>query len=377
MGVPAAEGPPALDAQLGMLVYSTPARGTGGRVRERYEDFAVAEVLAAGPPPGELPTFAVTKVGRNTIEVAEELGAAVGCRIKFWGLKDRRSLSTQFMQCAAPSAARVRREVRGNGWVARYVGLWDELEPQHFAGNAFSIRVAGLEGTRQDSMDAVAEALRSGRIANFFGYQRFGATNQNHLVGRCIVKRALGSPGCPGREELKSMPRRLRRLMVNAYQSYLFNLSLSRLIAEEGGLPPHSAVVHRVATRPFPRALEEPIPGAACPGRAVPSAPVPGYAYRSRGDPYSRALDEVMREEGVRPRDFYVDDMPEVSEEGSWRPAVVLGSARFREAGRGEVVVKLLLQRGSYATVVLRELMKPGDPQSSGLVGRAYQVISA
>ena len=362
---------PGLDAQLGMLVYSTAVEGLGGRVKDSCEDFIVSEILAARPSAGRLPTFVVYKVNRNTIDVAGELSAAVGCRIRFWGLKDKRSISAQFMQCAGVSGGRSRADIHGDGWIARYVGLWEELEPRHFAGNAFSIRIIGIErGSYGDSLHQMVSALQSGGIANFFGYQRFGAVNQNHVAGRCIVKKGLEgleSDRCPRRDELRSIPRRIRRLMVNAYQSYLFNASLSRVISEEGGLPRRSAIVHRVTMHPFPRALDEPIAGNASIEGTVPSAPVPGYAYRSRGDSYSRALDEIMREEGVTPRDFYVDDMPEVSEEGYWRPAVVLGRISVRSRGRDDIVLTLLLQRGSYATVVLRELMKPSDPVSSGL----------
>jgi tRNA(Glu) U13 pseudouridine synthase TruD len=356
--------PPELDSQLGMLAYSTPSGGCGGiSIRESPERFVVSEVLAGRPPEGPLPTFVVTKVNRNTIDVAEELGRRLGCRIKFWGLKDKRSISTQIMQCARPRAPGG--SVRGDGWVARPIGLWGELGPEHFAGNSFRISISarGPEGGRcQSALRAAGDSLASRTIANFFGYQRFGAVNQNHIIGRCLVKRA---EGCPRRDELRSIPARVRKLQVNAYQSYLFNLALSRVLLENGELPLRSSLSHRVVRKPFERALEEPIAGPADGVALVPSAPVPGYSYRSRGDAYSRALDEVMREEGISPRDFYVDDMQEVSAEGGWRPAVVLG--RLEARGDGELIrINMLLQRGSYATVVLREALKPEDPVASG-----------
>ncbi len=358
---------PKLDAQLGMLAYSTDFGGIGGRVKERLSDFVVSEVLSSRPPAGDLPTYVVQKANRNTIDVAEELERAIRCRVKFWGLKDRRSISTQFMQCTVPRS-RPTQAASGRGWSARLVGMWRELSSEHFAGNAFSIRIRG-SGIPAERLAEAAEALRSGAMANFFGYQRFGAANQNHLLGRCIVRRDRGE--CRGLVE--GMPRRVRRLAISAYQSYLFNLSISRVLMEEGGLPRRAAVVHRVVPRPFLRAMEEPMAAPAHLDSTVPSAPVPGYSYRSRGDAYSRALDEVMREEGVSPRDFYMDDAPNLSAEGGWRPAALLGEAR---AGRdGEL--KLLLQRGSYATVFLRELMKPEDPVGSGLARRRRQLTSA
>ncbi|MGC9191310.1 MAG: tRNA pseudouridine(13) synthase TruD [Conexivisphaera sp.] len=351
--------PPELDVQLGMLAYSTGARALPGSVKGRPEDFIVAEVLSERPGRGPVPTFTVTKIGRNTIDVAEELGRRLGCRIRFWGLKDRQAVTTQFMQCARAGPAV--ESLEGPGWRARLIGFWEELGPGHFAGNAFAIRVTGSHG---GPAEEISRALDSGMIANFFGYQRFGAVNQNQAVGRCIVKH--DPRACPDWRSLRSMPLRLRKLMVNAYQSYLFNMALSRLLVERGELPRRSAVSHRVVRRPFPRAIEEPRAEPADGVAAVPSAPVPGYSYRSRGDEYSGALNAVLRDEGVSSRDFYVDEMPEVSAEGSWRPAVIVGAMRHREDD-GATVLKMLLQRGSYATVVLRELLKPEDPVSSGL----------
>jgi tRNA pseudouridine13 synthase len=342
-----------------MLVYSTRAPGAGGVIKDRPEDFVVSEVLSEMPGAGGMRTFTVTKVDRNTLDVAEELGKRVGCRIKFWGMKDKRSISTQFMQCAGGGRA-TRSVISGRGWSATSVGLWDELGPAYFAGNAFRIRLRNFSG----AVEEVSDAVKSGGIANFFGYQRFGAVNQNHMIGRCIVMR--NAAGCPGRASLKSAPRRIRALLVNAYQSYLFNMALSRVLSTEGELPVRASVVHRLAERPFRRAMEEPLANPASYEGTVPSAPVPGYSYRARGDVYSRALDEVMAAEGVRPRDFYVDDMPEVSAEGGWRPAVVLGRMDHRE-DPPDMMLNLLLQRGSYATVLLREILKPEDPVSAGL----------
>ncbi|SFV75405.1 tRNA pseudouridine 13 synthase [hydrothermal vent metagenome] len=54
-------------------------------------------------------------------------------------------------------------------------------------------------------------------MPNFFGYQRFGNDGNNHILGEKIAK-----------GEVKERNPRVRKLLINAYQSHLFNLWLSR-----------------------------------------------------------------------------------------------------------------------------------------------------
>jgi len=54
-------------------------------------------------------------------------------------------------------------------------------------------------------------------MPNFFGYQRFGNDGDNHIEGKKIAK-----------GEKKERNPKIKRLLINAYQSHLFNLWLSR-----------------------------------------------------------------------------------------------------------------------------------------------------
>jgi len=54
-------------------------------------------------------------------------------------------------------------------------------------------------------------------MPNFFGYQRFGNDGDNHILGEKIAK-----------GEARERNPRVKKLLINAYQSHLFNLWLSR-----------------------------------------------------------------------------------------------------------------------------------------------------
>jgi tRNA pseudouridine13 synthase len=66
-----------------------------------------------------------------------------------------------------------------------------------------------------------------------------------------------------------------------------------------------------------------------------------------------------MNIEGVTPREFYIKEMQELSAQGGFRQAP-LWCKDFEF--KGSLTVSFKLPKGSYATTLLRELMKPEDP---------------
>jgi tRNA pseudouridine13 synthase len=168
---------------------------------------------------------------------------------------------------------------------------------------------------------------------------------------------------------LRKIPVRIRRLLVNAYQALLFNLTLSRVITEgvdissalfgdnwatlrEDGLNPGK--VHG--------AKESPPEGTS----AIPLIQTVGYAYRNYGSRFDLRLAEILREEGIEARLFYVKEMEEISSEGGFRAAPLLASGlSFKQSNTG-LELEFSLGKGEYATVLLRELLKPEDPLAEG-----------
>ena len=61
-------------------------------------------------------------------------------------------------------------------------------------------------------------------------------------------------------------------------------------------------------------------------------------------------------------RDFFIKEMQEVSNEGGFRQSAINCSNYLTH----ETTVEFTLSRGSFATVLLREIMKPSEPLNSG-----------
>jgi tRNA pseudouridine13 synthase len=83
---------------------------------------------------------------------------------------------------------------------------------------------------------------------------------------------------------------------------------------------------------------------------------------------------QVLDAEGVKQEDFNVAALPEISGRGELR-AIVSPIRNFRVhnisriAGNlkeHQATLEFMLLRGSYATVLLREIMKPKNPIKAG-----------
>ena len=70
-----------------------------------------------------------------------------------------------------------------------------------------------------------------------------------------------------------------------------------------------------------------------------------------------------MQEETITEKDFYIKEMEELSAPGGFRQAP-LWCKDF--SYMGSLTLYFKLPKGSYATTLLRELMKPEDPIKSG-----------
>lgn len=181
------------------------------------------------------------------------------------------------------------------------------------------------------------------------------------------------------------LPLKLQELFVQAYQSYLFNKFLSQRIAD--GLPLNDVEVgdyvvnversglamvsmFRVVTNDT---LSE-IGKAVKAGRMRLALPLIGFKQFCSGGVEGENERRILEAEGTNPEAFRVAALPEVSCRGRLRTALAvlkdfsLGqvTADSENTSKSMVPLHFMLHRGSYATVVLRELMKPADPIRAG-----------
>lgn len=417
--------PPEIELSAGMEVYASSSEPCEARLRQSEGDFEVTEIPRAEILPerreGCLPVYRVEKRSIDTMHMAREISRALKSRVSYCGLKDKRATAVQYLtptsrRSAAPAS------IEGRGFRAELVGYSVRpLGRGSTSGNHFRITMRECCQRMGECLGEVYFLAAGRRLPNFYGLQRFGGRGgSTHRVGRAMVKgdfegavrilvceqrgtddesasraRELASRGeyasaaelLPASQDterlvlrrlaqrsgdyvfaLRAVPVQLRRMFTRAYQSYIFNRTLSASIrdgldissVEEGdnwGELDGSmslAKVHGVKERPAEN--------------SVPLIQLAGYAYRNYGSRFDSLLECVMKDEAVTPADFYVEEMQEVSVEGGFRkPFMSVSGMSYTCVGRTWVVT-FSLARGEYATSLLRETIKPRDPASCGFL---------
>ncbi len=73
-----------------------------------------------------------------------------------------------------------------------------------------------------------------------------------------------------------------------------------------------------------------------------------------------------MDEENISAKDFFIKEMQEISEPGGYRQAaLVLQDFKYENLDNSSIV-EFTLPKGSYATTLLREIIKPENPIHAG-----------
>ncbi len=416
--------PPAIDRAVGIEVYSTGFAGTGGRIRKARDHFLVEEMLDATldvvPRADEThayPLYLLTKEGIDSTHALEEVRSEAGLRLKVVGLKDARAVTKQFASATSKNAKTTERCTTRHCSLELAGFTNRPITKRVLMANRFVITVSDLMSNAQDSLEGLQDSIRRKALANFYGHQRFGSTRPvTHLVGRAMIRRDFagavevflthtGEHEDEGRKDLRAMcrepsrfqealrlmPRQMdleralitamiesndplkamrklpvsvRRLFAQAYQSYIFNRSLSTAVREGYDLSrpqqddicfAYGSGLQVAGMNRFDNNTK----------LQLPAIPLAGYAFRDGRNRFAPLVKSVLKEEDVNASDFYVKEMQEISQEGGFRQAPIL-CREFSYSTDDSLQVRFVLPKGAYATVLLRELMKPQDPVAAG-----------
>jgi tRNA pseudouridine13 synthase len=183
----------------------------------------------------------------------------------------------------------------------------------------------------------------------------------------------------------RQLPFKLQMLFVQAYQSYLFNCFLSERVrngfslnvaevgdcvvsVERSGLP--RTKTGKLATAGSLGEINKSIKA----GKIRVALPLVGFGQRLSEGEMGRIEAKILEEQGVELASFRVKEMPRISGKGELRP-VVSPIRNFKlesvshddECPRSHrAKMSFMLLRGSYATMLLREIMKPQDLIEAG-----------
>jgi len=408
-----------IDSQAGMGCYCTSFVGTGGSIKQGSEGFVVSELvdesLHISPSYTEshrYPLYILEKRDIDSNHALFEIERNLHMRLRIMGIKDAKAVTTQYA-----GTERVMRnppvEVKSRHTRLILKGFTKHpLDKKFLAGNKFEIRIYNAQ-----SSDLSGFILQIRKVGNFYGLQRFGSERLvTHLVGREIIKRNflhavqlllsyttefdtqrskeirnMCSDPSNYRQVLKMLPRgmdierqvlsalvagkdsiaalrvipiTIRRLFVQAYQAYIFNRCLSKAImAGEDLLQPQMGDLCFEMEGPatFGRIIKY---HPSSKTRLVPAIRMAGYTFQPGKGRFESITKTILQEEEIDAKDFYIKEMQELSHQGGFRQAP-LWCTDFSYK-RDPLKVSFKLPKGSYATTLLREIIKPDDPIKSG-----------
>lgn len=193
--------------------------GTGGRLRAEPADFQVQEVPAYLPGgSGDFLYLHIEKTGHTTAHVVRELCAQLGVRdrdVGVAGLKDRHAVTTQWLSLPGKVEPRLGEFSLPGVRILDTSRHSNKLGLGHLHGNRFVVRVRGAPGTAEQAGETLA-ALAEHGVPNYFGPQRFGLGGLNAEEGLRVLR---------GESELRDP--RVRRFLTSSVQSAVFNALVS------------------------------------------------------------------------------------------------------------------------------------------------------
>ena len=395
---------PQIDKQIGITVYTTKFPSRSGKIKQNENDFSVREVLtqkaiSSFENSDGHAVYLLKKSGIDTNHALNDIAKRYGLVLKSLGLKDANAQTEQYVYTYKKLHSL--EKIQGKKYSAQRIGFVKKpISKKDMIGNFFEIKIS-------NSSQPLSIFLDDEKILNFFGYQRFGSKRPiTHLVGKSIIngdyEKALDyilnftseydseknnhlrkliserkseseviqllphsmdiernllkqlSIDKDPKNAIRSIPLALRRFYLQAYQSFLFNKTLSLAFEYEEEL--FSPITDDVC---FDKNAQlGKFENISTQRLAI---PLIGHSYykKSRFDYY---IKKILEEELLTPKDFFIKDFQEISLDGGFRNT----SINLQNSSTDEYLVKFQLSRGSYATIVLREILKPENPLDCG-----------
>lgn len=419
------------EADIGMRFYMTSSEGTGGRLKKSPEDFIVREI-SDHPEPKENGRYVIAEVTSRNWEtnrlirlMSRQLDISRE-KIGFAGTKDKRAVTTQLMSFEMPISKLADIHLDDLTVSNAYTGR-RSIQIGDLIGNSFEIKVRECDASAGEIpaiLEETASAIKKkGGFPNYFGVQRFGVIRPvTHRVGEAIVRGDLegavrtyisfpsefeGEDVRDARQELEGsddwsglyssvpdqmgfektmvgylaenpgdwrgaisvMPKNLQMMFVHAYQSYLFNIMLSKRM--EAGMPLDMPTVGDIVVPLDANRIplhENPVVTTAKnidlvarqvrAGRAFITITLFGSESLLAEGEMGEIERKVIESAGLESRDFIVPGLNHCNSKGSRREILCPMKDISWAADDEGYSVSFSLPKGNYATCLMREFMK-------------------
>lgn len=313
--------------------------------------------------------YIIEKINIDTYTVCNILKRLFKCKYcSFLGLKDAKAIAKQIIilrKCTKLHKKmyryRGRKTVKAVFWKCEFSDIIHN-------GNKFSINIS-MDKDKIIMLKKRLEYMREHeyRFLNFFGYQRFGLQDpMSHLLGKLVIKRhwdllidilcksrAKYIPNTPEYKvcrslkshsdtlrAVKAIPKSYLTMYVNAYQSYLFNIVLSKLWLD---------LVNEYSVEKALEIIDNKY-------RYIPIIGSKLYINHN----IRLIVDEILAIEDINQNDFSIEVLG-LDIKGDMRRALEKAySIEVYDSGNqsNNVNIEFILNRGCYATVFLRELFR-------------------
>jgi len=395
-----------------MNTYLTTAfAGTGGNIKEDPEDFIVEEIPAYLPcGHGDHLYLRIEKRGMGTFAMIQRISEALGVRqqdVGYAGLKDSQSVSRQTISLPASVHSKVATLDLEGITILDSSYHTNKLRIGHLHGNHFHIRINDVVDDAQQRALDILHVLEHTGVPNFFGSQRYGVLGSNHLIGQAILandfERAaeliIGNPdkitnqrwqlaatayaagdlsaaleAFPGRfrderrllhtllrgkdhrQSVLGLPRKLLRLYLSAYQSYLFDQQVRmRLDSIDILWPGDGAYIHAKGACFHVTDPEQEQPRADR-LEISPTGMMAGHKVMLATQQTGIIEQAILEKEGLNTASY--TQFPGLKLTGERRPLRVPLAHMSCQQQHNKLQLSFALPNGSFATALLREVMK-------------------
>ncbi len=414
---------PEIDFDAGMECYSTNFAGINGTIKETNEEFQVSEIIDytfLKPPyfssvqntEHKFPLYLLEKHNIDSNHAIIEIKKQSGLKLRIMGIKDAKAETSQYAGCE--QTRNLPKYIITPKTKLTLLGfLRTPLSKSALIGNSFKIKI---NQTSDNNIQPFL--LELNKIANFYGLQRFGSERMvTHLVGKALLEgnynkaieyllsytskydskfskeirersrdpknyqklikilpkgmdleRLILDTLVKGKDSIaviRSVPINIRRLFVQAYQSYVFNKCLSNaLLSNED--------IQKCKDGDLCFEIEKPLvfgkirrfrEGIDSNNDVIPAIRLVGYNYQPGKNRFDHITKRILSDENISPSYFYLKDLQELSIQMGFRQTLLCCS-EFSHFDMLDLSFKL--PKGSYATTLLRELIKPVDPIKAG-----------